>query len=168
MEIVQRGSLRASDADREQVAERLRNACTEGRITPDELDDRLHSALTARTYAELSRVVRDLPSPRSPARRRSSAGVALGGAGSALAFARARPFIAVAVVVPLLIITLAIVTGVFAVWAIWWLVGWWLFGARRRAMYGRYGGPRRSAQGQGSGSSGFCGRHTEARPEYWV
>ena len=170
MELVQRGSMRASDADRDQVAERLRNACMEGRITAEELDDRLRVALSARTYSELEGVVKDLPRPIRPARRRSSAGVALAGAGSALAFARARPFVAVAIIVPLVVVTMAILTGVFAVWAIWWIVGWWLFGARRRAMYGgRYGpgGPPRPGARPSSGR-GVCGRSTATRPEYWV
>ena len=54
-------SLRASDADREAVTERLRQAAGEGRLEPEELEDRLHTALRARTYGELDRVVADLP-----------------------------------------------------------------------------------------------------------
>jgi hypothetical protein len=53
--------LRASDADRERIATRLRHAATEGRLWPDELEDRLEVALSARTYGELDRVVSDLP-----------------------------------------------------------------------------------------------------------
>jgi hypothetical protein len=59
-----RSILRASDADREQTAERLRRASTEGRITADELEDRIHGALSARTYGELDVLVDDLPSHR--------------------------------------------------------------------------------------------------------
>lgn len=65
-------SLRASDRDREQTAERLRHAAAEGRLFPDELEERLRAAFTARTYGELVTVVRDLPGPDavpSPARR---------------------------------------------------------------------------------------------------
>ena len=54
-------SLRASDADREAVTERLREAAGEGRLEPDELEERLHATLRARTYGELDRVVADLP-----------------------------------------------------------------------------------------------------------
>jgi hypothetical protein len=53
--------LRASDADRDAVAERLRQAAVEGRLEPDELEQRLHAALRARTYGELDRLLRDLP-----------------------------------------------------------------------------------------------------------
>jgi hypothetical protein len=55
------GLLRASDADRDRTAELLRAAAGEGRLTLQELDERLHAAFTARTYAELEAVTRDLP-----------------------------------------------------------------------------------------------------------
>lgn len=64
--------LRASDADREQVAERLRGAATEGRLLADELDDRLGAALSARTYGELDALVSDLPATSIGPRRRST------------------------------------------------------------------------------------------------
>jgi hypothetical protein len=60
-------SLRAADADREAVTERLREAAAEGRLEPDELEDRVHTALRARTYGELERVVADLPAARTVA-----------------------------------------------------------------------------------------------------
>jgi hypothetical protein len=55
------GSLRASDADRDRVIDRLRDAAGEGRLEPDELEQRVGAALRARTYAELSWLVADLP-----------------------------------------------------------------------------------------------------------
>jgi hypothetical protein len=53
--------LRASHADRDQVVELLRVAAGDGRLSSDELDDRLERALTARTYAELATLIADLP-----------------------------------------------------------------------------------------------------------
>ena len=53
--------LRASHEDRDQVAELLRVAAGDGRLSADELDDRLEHALTARTYAELATLTADLP-----------------------------------------------------------------------------------------------------------
>jgi hypothetical protein len=53
--------LRASHADRDQVVELLRVAAGDGRLCAEELDDRLESALTARTYAELAALTADLP-----------------------------------------------------------------------------------------------------------
>jgi hypothetical protein len=53
--------LRASHADRDQVVELLRVAAGDGRLSAEELDDRLERALTARTYAELAALTGDLP-----------------------------------------------------------------------------------------------------------
>lgn len=57
------GKMRAADADRDRVAEVLNAAYVEGRLTKDEYDTRLESALSARTYGDLDRVVIDLPRP---------------------------------------------------------------------------------------------------------
>ena len=67
-------SLRASDADREQVAERLRHATAEGRLSTDELEGRLQTLFAARTYGELELLIADLPAGRSPGGRRVSPG----------------------------------------------------------------------------------------------
>lgn len=61
--------LRCSDADREVVAEALRQAAGDGRLTLDELDERLDAAYRARTYRDLEPVVADLPGARLPGPR---------------------------------------------------------------------------------------------------
>jgi hypothetical protein len=53
--------MRASDADRERVAEVLRTAVVEGRLDLNEVDDRLRAVYAARTYADLEPITRDLP-----------------------------------------------------------------------------------------------------------
>jgi hypothetical protein len=53
--------IRVSHADRDRVAEQLRVAAGDGRLTMEELDDRLERALTARTGSELALLVTDLP-----------------------------------------------------------------------------------------------------------
>ena len=60
--------LRAGDSDRASVAEQLRAALNEGRLTLAEYDERLGQAYAARTYGELNALLTDLPaSPgRSP------------------------------------------------------------------------------------------------------
>jgi len=55
------GDLRASHEDRDRVVEALRVAAGDGRLTAQELDERLEKALTARTYAELAVLTTDLP-----------------------------------------------------------------------------------------------------------
>lgn len=57
------GHIRAADVDRDRVAGILGTAYTEGRLSKDEYDTRLDVALSARTYADLDEVVRDLPVP---------------------------------------------------------------------------------------------------------
>jgi hypothetical protein len=59
--------LRASHEDRDRVAEALRVAAGEGRLSLEELDERLETALTARTYAELTPLLADLPAEGSGA-----------------------------------------------------------------------------------------------------
>lgn len=65
-------ALRASDAERERTATLLRDHAGAGRLTPEELDERLDAAYAARTVGELEALTHDLPAatpaPR-PARR---------------------------------------------------------------------------------------------------
>jgi uncharacterized protein DUF1707/cell wall-active antibiotic response 4TMS protein YvqF len=53
--------MRASDTDRERAADRLRLAAGQGRLTMEELEERLECAYAAKTYAELEPILRDLP-----------------------------------------------------------------------------------------------------------
>lgn len=69
------GGMRASDADRERVAEALREAAAEGRLDLEELDQRLDQVFAAKTYAELAPITADIPTPgttpRAPATGRA-------------------------------------------------------------------------------------------------
>ena len=118
-------SLRASDADRESVTERLRQAAGEGRLEPDELEDRLHAALRARTYEELDLVLADLPAPR----RR---GAELVPAAQTAVAVAARVVLAVVVVSLMLVETALTVT-------------WWVLLRAHGYAAGRLGPPRRPA-----------------------
>ena len=59
--------VRASDAERDATVERLSQATGEGRLTLEEFSQRMERATTARTRAELDRLVTDLPAGGSPA-----------------------------------------------------------------------------------------------------
>lgn len=59
-------SMRASDADREAAAERLRIAFEEGRLTVTEYDERVQRAYGAVTLADLATLTGDLPLPPKP------------------------------------------------------------------------------------------------------
>ena len=56
-----RGQLRTSRADREQAIDVLKAAFVQGRLTKDELDQRVGHVLASRTYAELGALTSDIP-----------------------------------------------------------------------------------------------------------
>jgi Domain of unknown function (DUF1707) len=64
---VARSELRASHEDRDRVVELLRVSAGDGRLTAEELDERLELAMAARTYGELAKLVSDLPAAGSVA-----------------------------------------------------------------------------------------------------
>jgi hypothetical protein len=66
------GDLRASHADREQVVSALKAAFVEGRLTEDELDERVGRVYASRTYAELAEVTADIPAELAGAGTRSA------------------------------------------------------------------------------------------------
>jgi hypothetical protein len=125
--------LRASDADRERIAERLRTATGEGRLSADELEGRIEAALGARTYAELNALVADLPeqAPRTAPRRSSRQ-------------RELRPFLAVSI----LLVAIWALTGAGYFWPVWPILGWGLFvvgPGRRASVRGRLPACRRNA-----------------------
>jgi hypothetical protein len=65
-----RGHMRASHADREHVIDTLKAAFVQGRLTKDELDQRVGQAFTSKTYAELAALSADLPADLAPSRSR--------------------------------------------------------------------------------------------------
>jgi len=153
--MARRATLRASDADREQIAERLRRAAGEGRIVAEELEERLEAVFSARTYGELDAVVADLPGT-TPARRRERS----------RALEMPRPAIIVALVfllpvlVSMLIAAVVVITTLFTAWALVLAVGWWVFGHHRR-----YPPGRRSLHAYGRWPAGRPGG---PRPRPWV
>jgi hypothetical protein len=107
----------ASDGDREQVAERLRAASAEGRLTADELEERLERAFSARTEAELAPLVADLPRaadpppPAAPRARRRHRGPD-------------RDHLRAYLAVNLMLVAIWALTGAGYFWPIWPILGW--------------------------------------------
>jgi hypothetical protein len=145
-------SLRASDADRDAVAERLRRAAVEGRLEHDELEQRLHLALRARTYGELDRLLTDLPAQPVPWKRRNS---------------QVAPVARVAVVVAARLIVMfavvSIILVVLALTAAWWLLGLVLWLCLRP---GRFHRTRRLAPSQPWPRPPYLRRQQWPRPPY--
>ena len=70
--MAERPGLRVSDQQREQAAQAIRDHYAAGRLTEDELNERLQAALQARTEPELDALLADLPKlPVSPAQRKA-------------------------------------------------------------------------------------------------
>jgi hypothetical protein len=138
--MARRGSLRASDEDRERVVERLHKAATEGRIASEELEHRVSAALRARTYDELEETVTDLPSSRrgrEPVRHSSPHW--------ALTMVRANPLLLL-FAIPVLAVTAAMLLAATIVWSVLMIVVLILGGRpgvpRPPWMYARRRGPR--------------------------
>jgi hypothetical protein len=107
-------SLRVADADRERVAERLRRAAGEGRLAPEELEERLEAAFAARTQADLAPLVADLPGEPAPSPRRSTRS---GGRGELRVFAATS----------VLLVAIWALTGAGYFWPVWPILGWGVF-----------------------------------------
>jgi hypothetical protein len=59
-------NMRVGDAEREAVASQLREHYADGRLTLDELNERIDQAFAARTRADLDALMRDLPTAPRP------------------------------------------------------------------------------------------------------
>ncbi len=128
--MVRRSHVRASDADREQIADRLRKAAAEGRLLAEELEQRIEATLKARTYGELDALVDDLPDDRLAAARPRAVTRTSGAVG----------VLAVALVAAALVAVVAlIVTGTIVAGGAWILFGVWFFGCRGARCRSRYG-----------------------------
>jgi hypothetical protein len=116
-------NLRAADADREQVAERLRKSHGEGRLDMDEFQQRLERCYAAKTFGELRELVRDLPREEYPDERRS--------------LGRYRwPLVPLApILITLLILSTVIGHHVFGLWILLLFVFWRLSVWRRRRQW---------------------------------
>lgn len=56
-----RPDLRVGDAERDDAAARLREHSAAGRLTDEELEERLTAVYSARTQSDLAQLLRDLP-----------------------------------------------------------------------------------------------------------
>ena len=101
--------LRASDAERERVVSHLRTNAGEGRLTIEELDERVEQVYAARTRKELAALTADLPRaprPRADARAEFSEHL--------------RTYLGVM----LLLVVIWALAGMGYFWPIWPALGW--------------------------------------------
>jgi hypothetical protein len=113
--------LRIGDADRELVADRLRTAAGEGRLAPEELEERLEAAFGARTEGDLTPLVADLPP--DPARRRPARSHRRGGHRLGRGHGELRAYVATSI----LLVAIWALTGAGYFWPVWPILGWGVF-----------------------------------------
>jgi class 3 adenylate cyclase len=108
--------VRASDADRERVAELLRDHYGAGRLSEEDLSERVEAAYDVRTTAELAALTADLPSPRPPApgRPRPRSGLEIS----------VRIHFTIYLLVNVMLIGIWAATGGGYFWPIWPILGW--------------------------------------------
>ena len=106
--------LRVSDRERDEVTTQLRDHAAEGRLSPEELDERVERALAARTGADLDAVLADLPRGRTVVERREGVRGLSG-------------LVAIAV----LVVSIWLVTGAGYFWPVW-IIGFMAFSLLRR------------------------------------
>ena len=109
-------SIRASDADRHSVIEVLRRHTSEGRLTLEELDQRVGEVYAAKTIGQLQHATRDLPAvapPPGTASARPPAGRRRG---------LLDPALAGFVTTSLLLVFIWAMTGAGYFWPIWAIV----------------------------------------------
>jgi hypothetical protein len=132
-EIPGAGRIRTSDAEREQVAEILRAAVTEGRLSLEEGDQRLARAYAATYREELNPLTADLPSGGWEALARTPEALRA----ARLRLRRHGSFVAIAAGV---LVGLWIVSGAEFFWPFLPIL-FLTFGLLRHARFVRYGSP---------------------------
>jgi class 3 adenylate cyclase len=130
-----RTGLRASDSDRERVAERLRHDYGEGRLSSDDLSERVEAVYAARTMEELEGLTADLPSAGQPAPRRRR-----GALDDSF-----RTHFAIYAVINLALIGIWAASGGGYFWPIWPILGWGIgVGCHAAPLLARGASPPRS------------------------
>lgn len=150
--MIRAADQRVSDAEREEVVERLRIAAGEGRIGHDELDERLTRALSAKTYRQLHATVDDIPRDRGGNRRRVPQ-TQRSVAGWTVKAVRNEPWLLV-LVLPVLVITLTLAAIGMMVWFVF-LIAVLALGRSQHRPTHQFGRHRRPGQmGRGPGARG--------------
>jgi hypothetical protein len=105
-----KADLRVSDADRDRVIDMLRAHAGEGRLTVDELDERIDAALAARTNSDLAVLTKDLPRVKrsDPDRERREF----------------REHLRIYLSVMTLLVVIWALTGADYFWPVWPALGW--------------------------------------------
>jgi hypothetical protein len=140
-------SIRVSDADRDSITAQLRDHFAAGRITPDELDERLSAALDAKTFGDLRRIMADLPGPVPALNRAVSPPLRTSPAWAVRRRPPFPPLVLFALFAALLVpgtgwVLAAFVNVILVLWLVTFVVGAFAFGRSQRRWQHRGGRQR--------------------------
>ena len=122
--------LRASDTERERIIADLRDHAAAGRLTAEELDERVGAALAARTRRDLVALTADLPP--LPRRRDTTA-----------ERAELREHVRTYLAVMALLVVIWALTGMGYFWPVWPALGWGIGVLSHAGGVGRHRAPSR-------------------------
>jgi DUF1707 SHOCT-like domain len=125
-------NLRASDADREATADRLRRHHTDGRLDGEEFQERLDRCFAAKTVGDLAELTRDLPSD-SARRRAGRTGFGL------LGWLRMIPIVPIILAIVAVHLIVGLFSGLWILIVVLLVARFLVFGGRFRACYSRRG-----------------------------
>ncbi|MBV9803288.1 MAG: DUF1707 domain-containing protein [Solirubrobacterales bacterium] len=126
-------NLRASDADREATADRLRHHHTDGRIDQEEFQERLDRCFAAKTVGELAELTRDLPADRARQGAGGRAGFGL------LGGLRMIPIVPVILALVAIHLIIGVVSGLWILIPLFFLIRLMIFRRGFRVWSGRRG-----------------------------
>jgi Domain of unknown function (DUF1707) len=126
-------NLRASDADRDATADRLREHHTDGRLDPEEFQERLDRCFAAKTVGELAELTRDLPA--DPARHSAGGRTSLG----LLRCLRMIPIVPIILAIIAIHLIVGAVSGLWILIPLFFLARFTIFRRGLRPWSGRHG-----------------------------
>jgi DUF1707 SHOCT-like domain len=134
-QMIRNPNLRASDADREATADRLREHHTDGRLDPEEFQERLDRCFAAKTVGELAELTRDLPA--DPVRRGSGSRLSFG----LLSRLRMIPIIPIILAIVTIHLIVGVASGLWILIPLFFLIRFTMFRRGSRVWSGRRGFP---------------------------
>jgi Domain of unknown function (DUF1707) len=134
-QMIRNPNLRASDADREAMADRLRKHHTDGRLDQDEFQERLERCFAAKTVGELAELTRDLPDDPARHRARGRTGFGL------LGCLRMIPIVPIILAIVAIHLILGVVGGLWILIPLFFLARFMFF----RRGFGGWSGRRGAA-----------------------
>jgi Domain of unknown function (DUF1707) len=126
-------NLRASDADRDATADRLRQHHTDGRLDQDEFQERLDKCFAAKTVGELAELTRDLPGDTAQRRAGGRSGLGL------LGCLRTIPIVPIILAIVAIHLIVGAVSGLWILIPLFFLARFMLFRRGFRPWSGRRG-----------------------------